>query len=440
MGKTLRDAAEICNSFKPNLVILDTSTPSIYNDVIVGEKIKDFLPNSLVILVGTHPSALPEETLTIGDKIDAIARGEYDYTIQEVADRMRELNIDSVERKTNKAEIFSGVKGISYRNQNREIVNNEDRELIENVDEIPFVSKVYKRYLDPKDYFFAAARYPMVMTMSARGCPYRCFFCVYPQVFHGRTFRPRSPENVTAEMDYIVEHFPEVKEIGFEDDTFTVNKDRVKNICKYIIEKGIQKKVKWWVNARVDTLDLETMRLMKEAGCRLLIPGFESGSQIILDNMKKDITLEQSKQFMENARKAGLLVHGCFMVGNPGETRDTMEQTLDFAKKLNPDTAQFFPLIVYPGTEAYNWAIVNNYLTADVYSDWVTEKGLHNTIINTSTLSAKELVEFSSKARREFYLRPTYLLYKLKQVLTNKQELVRTMRSLKSFVPHLLKR
>lgn len=202
---------------------------------------------------------------------------------------------------------------------------------------------------------FLPAAFPSIQMFTGRGCPARCNFCVYPQTLHGHKYRLRTPENVIGEIEYILENFPEVKEIVFEDDTFTINKSRVTEICNLLIQKGIHKKIRWLCNARVN-LDYDTMVLMKKAGCHLIIPGIESVNQTILNNIRKGTTVEQIENYIANARKAGLMVHACYMVGNNGETRETMEQTLAAAMRFKTDTAQFFPLIPYPGTEAYEWA------------------------------------------------------------------------------------
>jgi len=422
-GYIREDVITIAKEFSPEMIVIDTSTPSIANDVAVASEIKD-ATGSFVILVGTHPSALPEATLNIDKKIDAVAVGEYDYTILDLA-RALEAKSD-----------LKSVKGICFR-KNGKIISSPRREFIENLDELPFVSSVYKRHLNPKDYFFASAEYPMIMIMTGRGCPFRCFFCNYPQVFYGRKYRLRSPENVVSEFEYIVENFPEVKEIGIEDDTFSADLERVRRICRLLVERGLHKKIKWWANTRVN-LDFETMKLMKEAGCRLVIPGYESGVQQILDNMHKGITVEQSAEFTRNAKKAGLLIHGCFMLGLPSETKKTIRQTIDFAKKLNPDTAQFFPLMVYPGTEAYEWAEKNKYLATTDFSKWVTENGLHNTVLKLPELPAEDIIKYCDQARREFYLRPAYIFYKIKQSIMHPSEAFRNVRSFKSLFRHLL--
>lgn len=417
------DTIKIIKEFNPQIIVIDTSTPSIKEDIHCAEEIKKSLPNVHICIVGTHPSILTDEVLNMSNAIDSIARHEFDATIVDLAKALEE-NRD-----------LSTIDGISYK-KNGENIHNKDRAYIEDLDEIPFVSKIYKKHLDINKYFFSAATLPMVMIMTGRGCPSRCFFCVYPQTFHGHKYRLRSAENVVAEFEWIVNNLPEVKSIGIEDDTFTANPERAKEICRLLIKKGINKKVKWWANTRVHT-DLELMKLMKKAGCRLIIPGFESGSQEILNNIKKGTKIEQAIEYMKNARKAKLLVHGCFMVGNKGETKETMEKTLKFAMKLNPDSAQFFPLIPYPGTEAFYWAKENGYIKTYDYSKWLKEDGMHECVLNLPNLSSEELVSFCNYAREKFYLRPSYLFYKAIQSITNLDEMKRNLKAFTKLLKYL---
>jgi len=410
-------------NFSPGLMVVDTSTPSIYNDVKVCERLKEVLPKFFILLVGTHVSALPEESLKLSNCVDAVAIGEYDYTVVEMAEVIR------------KKGDLGTVKGICYR-KSKEVICNERRPFIEDLDEIPFISTIYKRFLKIENYFNPNALYPMVTITTSRGCPFRCTFCVYPQTLMGRRFRLRSIENVVAEMEYIVENFPQAKAIFFEDDTLTVNKQRCIQLSETITKRGI--KISWTANARVG-LDIEAMKKMKAAGCRSLCVGFESGSQLILDKMKKAIKLEEIYKFMDDAKKAGLLIHGCFMAGLPGETKKTLKETLKLAKKLKPDTVQFYPVMVYPGTEAYDWYKERKLISTDDFSKWLTPKGLHNTVIRTKELSSEELVKFCDDARRAFYLRPTYLLYKAKQSVKNSQEMKRNLKSARTFVQYLFK-
>ena len=232
---------------------------------------------------------------------------------------------------------------------------------------------------------------------------------------------------------------PEVKEVVIEDDTFTIDKERVKQICNLLIEKGLNKKIKWLCNARVN-LDYETMRLMKKAGCKLIIPGIESGNQEMLNNMKKGATIKQIEEYVKSAKKARLLIHACYMVGNKGETKETMEDTLKFAIKLNTDTAQFYTLHPYPGTEAYNWAVEKGYLDNKNYENWIKDDGTHNCVINLDNISSKELVEFCDYARKRYYLRPKYILKKVGQSLISWDELVRNVKGFFNIAPKLFKR
>lgn len=416
-GYDLAKVKKQASSFGPQLIVVDTSTASIYSDVKTAEELKDILPNSFIVLVGTHPSALPEETLKLSNKLDAVAKGEYDYTIRDLA------------RCLNNERDLSDVDGLIFR-KNSQIIQNKPRTLIENPDELLFVSEVYKKYFNVKKYFFAASDYPMVMLITGRGCPFRCFFCLYPQIFHSRRYRFRSPENVVDEFEYIVRELPEVREIGIEDDTFTAEQERTKKICQLILQRGI--KIKWYCNVRAD-LTLETMGWLKKAGCRLVTIGFESANQQILNNIHKGITVAQIREFVKNAKKSGILVHGCFMAGNPGETKETLTDMLKFAKELNTDTMQFYPLIAYPGTEAYLWAKENGFLSTQDYGQWATEAGGYGCLLNFPHLSAKDIADFCRLATKEYYLRLPYILMKIKQMLFHPEEIRRTARGAITF-------
>lgn len=396
------------------LFVLDTSTPSIKNDVAFAEKLKTLYHDSFILLVGTHPSACPEETLDYSSAVDAVAIGEYDNIVKKLADALQEG-----------ADIRT-VRGLCIRTENG-YTRTGAMPPLKDLDDLPFASQFIKEYLDEKDYFFAAATYPSIQIFTGRGCPFRCNFCVYPQTMHGHAFRARSAENVVEEFEYIATNFPDVKEVVIEDDTFTANKKRVLDICRLLVERKLYKRLKWLCNARVN-LDLETMRAMKKAGCRLIIPGIESGSQQILDNIKKGTKVEQFYDYVANAKKVGLLIHACYMVGNEGETKETMEETLKLALKLNTDTAQFFPLIPYPGTEAYCWAKSHGYIKAD-YAEYCLPDGTHNTVLSTPELSAEEMVAFCNMARKKYYLRPSYILHRLRVGLANPSDLKRSIKA-----------
>ncbi|RLI96893.1 MAG: B12-binding domain-containing radical SAM protein [Candidatus Aenigmatarchaeota archaeon] len=414
------DTVAFAKSMGPGLVVIDTSTPSIHNDVAVAEAIKKSLPDAHISLVGTHPTHMPFETLKMSKSIDSVCVGEYDYTIRDLAEAVE------------KGKGVGKVEGIAYMNKGKPVLT-KPREHIKNLDELPFVSEVYKRHLNIRDYFYASVRHPQVTILTARGCPFNCSFCNSP---FKASYRARSAENVADEFEYIRDELPYVKEVMIEDETFPAIKKRTLELCNLLAER--RNKVRWSCNARVDT-DLETMKAMRKAGCRLMCVGFESPRQDVLNNIHKGTTKEMQMKFMKETRKAGLMVNGCFILGLPDDNMETMKETIAFAKELDPDTAQFYPIMVYPGLESYDWAKKNGYLTTEDYSKWLTDEGLHKTTISRPGLSDSELLRMCDAARREFYMRPSYIAKKALQSITKPMELKRNVKSFKTFVRYILK-
>lgn len=406
----------------PLVLVVDTSTPSIFNDIAFCAAVKARLADVFIVVVGTHVSAMPEDSLRLDDSVDAVAIGEYDETVVDIA------------RALQAATPLERIAGVCLRSEGATRVTRH-REPIADLDRLPMVSKMYRRFLDVEKYFNPNALHPMVTITTTRGCPNRCTFCVYPQVLHGHSVRKRSPENVVDEIEFIQTAFSNVRSIFFEDDTFAASKEHCRNVCNEIIRRGIR--LPWSANVRVD-VDPDVLRLMKDAGCRNLCVGFESGDQDLLDNIKKGITVEQSFQFMEIARELDLIVHGCFIVGLPGETRETMEKTLQTAIALAPDTAQFYPVMVYPGTAAYQWYESRGLLRTKDFSQWLTAAGLHNTVIETESIPAQELVAFCDRARRLFYLRPRFMLSRVRRVARDPREFHRTFKAGKTFLKYLI--
>ncbi|MEA3348566.1 MAG: radical SAM protein [Pseudomonadota bacterium] len=417
----------LADDLAPDLIVLDTSTPSIDHDLEVAARIRRRLPNSLIVLVGTHVSATPEETLQNGAAIDIIARREYEETLLELANLLKKNKTKPSTTDLKK------IKGISFRQEDN-IIHNPDRPWLENLDDLPWVSPVYKKHLCIDDYFNQNAPHPMVTLITSRGCPHKCTFCVYPQTFTGRRLRNRSIDDIVDEISWTIETFPKLKSIFFEDDSLTNAPDRVRSLCKLIISRGL--KIEWVANSRIE-LDLETMYLMKRAGCRELCVGFESGNRETLKKIRKGTSFERMFRFVSEARQAGILVHGCFMFGLPGETPASIEQTIDLAIRLRPDTAQFYPLMIYPGTEAYDEYRTRGWITAQSYRDWLTPTGLHNCVIRTETMTAAELVRSCDQARRRFYLRPAYIARKLLQMLQHPKDIKRTCKAAQTFFRHL---
>lgn len=407
-------------------VVCDTSTPSIVNDLRVVQTIRQQYPKMPVCMVGRHVSVLAEETLRSAPSLDYVAVREYEYTVR---DWLAALASGAS---------MEAVDGLVWRNRRGEIVRNKPRAAIENLDELPFVTEVYKRYLRVEDYFYGHSLHPLVVFDTSRGCPFQCSFCVYPQTFSGHTMRYRSVGNVADEFDFVARELPQIKTIMLEDDTFIINKHRTLELANELIRRG--NKIPFDSNCRADIGgDVEFMKTLHQAGARLFCVGFESGDDAVLKHMKKSLKLSKADVFVEACRKAGIMVHGCFMVGNLNETRKTMEETLALAKHLNPDTAQFFPIMVYPGTSAYSEAKKKGYIASEDFSNWLTEEGLHNSVVNLPGVTHQELVEFCDRARREFYLRPSYLLYKLRQSLTDYREFKRNLKGFAKLSRYLLR-
>jgi len=415
---------KIAEGFRPDMVVVYTSTPSIYNDIDIAGNIKDLLRDSIIVLTGPHVSALPIESLNIDMRVDVIARREYDMTLVDLSSRLHDR--ESLEK----------VFGITFRSKG-EIISTPDREYIENLDILPFVSAVYKKHLTINNYFYAHCRFPTVSIFTSRGCYAKCNYCVYPEQMFGRMQRQRSPENIVEEFKYIEKELPQVKEVLIDDDTFSFDQEHTKRFCELMIEKQI--KIPWTVESRAN-LNYETMVMMKKAGCRLIVIGFESADNAILKNIKKGITIDRMRKCVEDAKKANIMIHSCFMAGNRGETKETLMKSLHFAKEINADTFQFFPLMVYPGTEAYDWAKEKGYLLTEDYSKWLTDEGLHNCVVSTPELSADELVYFCDEARKKYYLSPRYLSYKFLQMIKSPQEIKKTFKSAKTFAKYLLKK
>ena len=412
--------------FNPDLIVIDSNFASLNNDLNVAKALKNET-NAIIALVGPPASQFTEKILK-SDGVDIVARYEYDYTLLEVANEIEKNSYN-----------FDRIKGISYKCNNK-IKHNPNRKFLssEDLDKIPFVSKVYKKHLNIKDYFLSSSLYPVVQIFTGRGCPFKCTFCSWPRTLMGNKYRVRSVSNVLDELEWISENL-NVKEVFFEDDTFTINKKRVLEFCKEYNERGLD--IAWACNARVG-LDNETLKAMKEAGCRLLIVGYESGSDEILRNIKKGITVQQIKDFAKNARKAGLLVHGDFIVGLPGENRKTIEMTKKLIKEIKPDILQVQVATPLPGTEFYEWCKENGYLLTNDPNEYLDEQGHQKTIISYPNLSSEEITKAVDEILKEYYLSPRYVPVALRQVLRRHglDEMRRLLYSARMFLRYIGRR
>ncbi len=400
-GWDRKQVIEDVKKFEPDLIVMDSSFPSLNNDISVAEEIKSNCPDVRIVLVGPPASQFPDRILQ-SNGIDIVAHWEYESTVREIAgvlDEKRELE---------------EIKGISYKDGGR-IVHNSSREFTtpEDLDKIPFVSKIYKRHLNVRDYFLGNSLYPEVQIFTGRGCPFQCTFCSWPQTLMGREYRVRSTSNILDEMEWVQRNLPQVKEVFFEDDTFTLDKRRVNSLTKQYMERGLS--IAWACNARVG-LDYDTMRRMKGANCRLLIVGYESGSNAILKGIKKGITIEETRQFAQNATKAGLLINGDFIIGLPGETKETIEQTRRLINEIKPDILQVSVASPFPGTEFYEWARSNGYLITDDPNEYLDEQGHQKAIISYPELSAEEIVKAVDEMLKGYYFSPEFVPIVLRQI------------------------
>ncbi|MCJ7616579.1 MAG: B12-binding domain-containing radical SAM protein [Desulfobacterales bacterium] len=418
--KVLNDARE----FNPDLIVVDSNFSSLSNDIQVTRLLKENIKNSITVLVGPPVSQFPYMILDDGG-VDIIAKFEYDFTIKELAEAIDQGNT------------FTNIKGISYK-ENGKKIHNPNREFSSSadLDKMPFVSKVYKEHLNIKDYSLSQSLYPEVQIFTGRGCPNRCTFCSWPVTLMGNKYRTRSVENIVDEFEYILEELPEVREIFIEDDTFTINKKLVSAFCEEIQRRKID--IAWSCNARAD-LDYNTMKAMKDAGCRLIIVGYESGSDEILKTIKKGVGTEQMKVFTNDAKKAGLLVHGDFIIGLPGETKDTAAQTLKFIKELKPNLLQVAVATPLPGTEFYDWIKKNGFMLVDNLEKSIDENGFQECIISYPDFTKEDIKISVDKALKEYYLSPSYIPVALSNVLRKNgmHELNSMLKSAKVFFKYM---
>ena len=391
-------------------LVLYTSTPGFPGDIRLAQKIKDANPKIKIAFVGPHVTVLPERTLRDGQAIDFVCRKEFDYAVVEFA----------------QGKPLEEILGISYL-KNGSVVHNPDRPQIEDLDSLPHVTDVYRRDLDPRRYNVPFLLYPYVSLYTTRGCPAQCTFCLWPQTTSGHAWRKRSTDDVAQEMARAKDYWPYVREFFFDDDTFNIQKARTVELCAKL--KPL--KLTWSCTSRVTT-DFETLKAMKEAGCRLLIVGYESGDPQILKNIKKGATVERARQFTKDCHKLGLVIHGDFIMGLPGETRETINNTVAFAKELDVETIQVSVAHAYPGTELYEYAVKNGFMVAG--NKMVDEGGHQLAHIQYPGLPAEEILDAVHRFYDEYYFRPKAVFRILKKAAFNSDDRKRLYKEAKTFL------
>src|SRR5262247_3718249 len=355
-GLTLDDVRPLARGY--DLCVMHTSTPSFASDVRVAEALKAQNPDLIVGMVGAAV---------------AVAQGRP----------------------------FADVRGLSYR-VNGHVAHTPERPTLENMDALPFVTPVYKRDLTVEHYAIGYLRHPYVSLYTGRGCRSKCTFCLWPQTVGGQRYRTRSTEHVAEEMALAATMFPQVREFFFDDDTFTDDLPRAEAIARRLGRLGIT----WSVNAKAN-VPYATLKVLKDNGLRLLLVGYESGNQTILNNIKKGVRLDVARRFTRDARSLGIAIHGTFILGLPGETRETIQETIRFAREIDPDTIQVSVAAPYPGTALHEQAEREGWLEAERLVD---EGGLQVSAIGYPHLSRTEIYRSMDEAYRRFYFRPRKMI------------------------------
>jgi hopanoid biosynthesis associated radical SAM protein HpnJ len=386
------------------LVILHTSTPTLSGDARLAEAIKSQRPDTTVGFVGPLPAVLPEMTLSASEAIDFVARREFDFTCLDAA---RDLPLDRID-------------GITFRKEGA-IHHNPERAMIEDFDALPSVMDVYARDLDIDRYDIGYLRHPYISHYTGRGCPAQCSFCLWPQTVGGHTYRARSPEAVAAEMAHARSLFPRVREFFFDDDTFTAIAPRTRAIAERLGKLGIT----WSCTARAN-VGRETLAAMRDNGLRLLLVGYESGNQQILDNIKKGVTVEEARRFTRDCHDLGITIHGTFIVGLPGETPETIRETIAFAKAIDPCSLQVSIAAPYPGTELYRQATENGWFGDR--ADLVDRSGAQIAALEYDGLPREAIFEAVATFYKAWYFRPNVIARIARVMMADWHELKRRLR------------
>jgi hopanoid biosynthesis associated radical SAM protein HpnJ len=399
-----------------DMVVMYTSTPTLHIDIETARRIKEKRPSTITVLAGPHVSVLPGESLLQANGfVDIVCRGEFDYSTKEIAEGRE----------------WGKIEGISFIRDGK-VTHTPERKPIGTLDEIPFVSPIYQRDLHVEQYVIPHFLHPYVSIYSSRGCPSRCIYCLWPQTFSGRTMRTRSTENVYQEVKWILEAMPQVREISFDDDTFTANIDHARGVAARLKGLGIS----WTINARANC-DYETLRIMRDAGLRHVVVGYETGNDQILKNVKKGVTKEQAIRFTRDCKNLGLSVHGAFIMGLPGETRETISETIEFAKRLDLNSMQASLASPYPGTEFWELCKREGWITSESYID---NTGHQTCVINYPHLSNQEIFDAVETFYNKFYFRPRYIARSIARMIMNSEDRRKLWNEGKQYLAYMRKR
>jgi len=387
------------------LAVLHTSTPSFANDARFAARLKEENPHLEVGMVGAHVGVLPLQSLEKAPAVDWVALGEFDYACAEIA----------------AGKPHGEVGGIAYR-AGGQILFTPPRPTIEDMDALPFVVDVYKRDLAIEKYFIGYLMHPYVSLYTGRGCRSKCTFCLWPQTLGGHRYRVRSADSLEAEMALAKKHFPQVKEFFFDDDTFTDDLPRAEEIARRLGRLGLT----WSCNAKAN-VPRKTLEVLRDNGLRLLLVGYESGNQQILNNIKKGTRIDIAREFTRNCRELGITIHGTFIVGLPGETPETIRETIKFACEIEPDTIQVSLAAPYPGTELYRQAQEQGWLQIQT-GELVDTHGVQVAALNYPALPSSMIFKSVEEFYRKFYFRPRKMFSMFGGMLRDREVMKRRLR------------
>src|SRR5499433_1166614 len=411
---TLADVLPLAREYE--LAVLHTSAPSFAYDVKVAEALKGENPRLRIGLIGAHVAVQRETALAASPALDFVCGNEFDFTIREIAE----------------GRPLASVAGLSWRDAGGELRRTPERAVLEDMDRLPFVTPVYHRDLDIECYAIGYLQHPYVSLYTGRGCRSKCTFCLWPQTVGGHRYRTRSVDNVVAEIAHATKLFPQVKEYFFDDDTFTDDLPRAEAIARGLGRLGVT----WSCNAKAN-VPYETLKVLRDHGLRLLLVGYESGNQAILNGVKKGVRLDVARRFTRDAKALGIKIHGTFIMGLPGETRETIEETIRFARDIDPDSLQVSLAAPYPGTALYREAQEQGWLET---TDLVDAGGTQTSVLGYPHLSREEIFASVERFYRQFYFRPRKLFGFIKEMARDFDVCKRRLAEGREFLKFLTRR
>ncbi len=403
-GLTLKDVIAKARDY--DLAVLHTSTPSFGSDVAVVEALKAANPSLKAGFVGAKVAVEPRASLLASAAIDFVAGNEFDFTIKEIAEERD----------------WSTITGLSYRDAGGTIRHNAPRAMLENMDELPFVTPVYKRDLAVEKYFIGYLKHPYISLYTGRGCKSRCTFCLWPQTVGGHRYRTRSVGHVIDEIRWAKAAFPQVKEFFFDDDTFTDDRPRTEAIARELGKLGVT----WSCNAKAN-VPRDTLKVMRDNGLRLLLVGYETGNQQILHNIRKGMRVDVARRFTRDCHEFGITIHGTFIMGLPGESKETIEETIRFATEINPHTIQVSLAAPYPGTELYREALEHGWLD-EHHADLVDTSGVQIAPLHYPHLTHSEIFQSVEDFYRRFYFRAPKIASIVSEMVRSPEMMQRRLR------------